>query len=147
MNNREQLVEATINALQSRLVEVQETSTRYCVKYFYNSKFIGYLNSFGEGRGHVWIRIYAGNDEKYIRKFNTERGAKISINGPYAQNANELLVNSDQAPIHLYSNSILKNAEQGIDFSKLTTEITIVDNINDKPDLSELKSIEDKYNA
>lgn len=130
-----------------KVESTEELSTKYCIKYFYNDKFIGYLNSFGEGRGHIWIRIYAGSDEKYIRKFNTERGAKISMNGPYAQNANELLVNGDEAPIHLYSNSILKNKEEGIDFNLLKSEIITLDNISGSPDLSELKSIEDKYNA
>lgn len=141
--NKEKLTEATIRAIK----EAEKPTTRFCIKYFYNNKFIGYLNSFGDSRGHIWIRIYAGNDEKYIRKFNSERGAKISMNGPYAQNANELLVNSDEAPIHLYSNSILKNKEEGIDFNLLKSEIITLDNISGSPDLSELKSIEDKYNA
>lgn len=130
---------------ESKLIELEET--RYCIKYFYNNKFIGYLNSYGDSRGHIWIRIYAGSDEKYIRKFNSERGAKISMNGSYAQNANELLVNSDENPIHLYSNSILENKEEGIDFNLLKSEIATLDDRNDFVDLSELKSIENKYNA
>ena len=39
---------------------------KHIVKYYYNNKFIGYHNSFGESKGMIWTRIYTGNDEKYI---------------------------------------------------------------------------------
>ena len=40
---------------------------RYVIKYYYNDNFIGYHNSYGESRGMVWTRIYAGNDSQYIK--------------------------------------------------------------------------------
>ena len=44
---------------------------RYVIKYYYDDNFIGYHNSYGESRGMVWTRLYAGNDSQYIKKYNS----------------------------------------------------------------------------
>ena len=52
---------------------------RYIIKYYYNDNLIGYHNSYGESRGMIWTRIYAGNDSQYIKKYNSLQGAKTTL--------------------------------------------------------------------
>ena len=123
---------------------------RYVIKYFYNNKFIGYHNSYGESRGFVWTRIYAGSDPKYIKKYNSERGAKIGANSGYYENSRELIINSDNDTISVrFDNSFvdeIRNQGFGIFENKIKKEIGKLSEIGtDQIDLSELKEIEERF--
>ena len=74
---------------------------RYVIKYYYNDNFIGYHNSYGESRGMVWTRIYAGNDSQYIKKYNSLQGAKIASNSPYYSYSHDLIINTEETYIEL----------------------------------------------
>jgi len=124
---------------------------RYVIKYYYNDKFIGYHNSYGESRGFVWTRIYAGSDEKYIKKYNSERGANIASNSGYYDNSHDLIINEDvgKAITVTFDNCFIKEIRDkgfGIYADKVRKEICKLSEIgNDKIDLSELKEIEERY--
>lgn len=124
---------------------------RYIIKYYYNGKFIGYHNSYGESRGMVWTRIYAGTDPQYIKKYNSERGAKIAINSGYYDNSHELIINDDNGKVAAVTFDScfipeIRNQGFGIYESKVTREISTLSEIgNDITDLSELREIEAKY--
>ena len=124
---------------------------RYVIKYYYNDKFIGYHNSYGESRGFVWTRIYAGSDEKYIKKYNSERGANIASNSGYYDNSHDLIINEDvgKAITVTFDNCFIKEIRDkgfGIYADKIRKEICKLSEIgNDKIDLSELKEIEERY--
>ena len=124
---------------------------RYVIKYYYNDKFIGYHNSYGESRGFVWTRIYAGSDEKYIKKYNSERGANIASNSGYYDNSHDLIINEDvgKAITVTFDSCFIKEIRDkgfGIYADKIRKEICKLSEIgNDKIDLSELKEIEERY--
>lgn len=124
---------------------------KYVIKYYYDNKFIGYHNSYGESRGMVWTRLYAGSEEQYIKKYDSERGAKIGSNSAYWEYSHDLIINtdSDHVTVH-FDNCFIKeirNQGFGISEDKIRKEICKLAEIgNDTVDLSELKEIEARYN-
>lgn len=124
---------------------------KYVIKYYYNNKFIGYFNSFGEGRGFTWTRLYADKNKDYIRKYKSETGAKIASNSTYFENSNWLIINSDNKKVLelSFEDSFIdeiKDQGFGIYKDKITKEICKLSEIGkEKVDLSELKEIETKY--
>lgn len=123
---------------------------RYVIKYYYNDNFIGYHNSYGESRGMVWTRIYAGNDSQYIKKYNSLQGAKIASNSPYYSYSHDLIINTDASPITVHFDNCfikeIRNKGFGILEDKVRKEICKLSEIdNEEINLSELEEIEAKY--
>lgn len=123
---------------------------RYIIKYYYNDNLIGYHNSYGESRGMVWTRIYAGNDSQYIKKYNSLQGAKIASNSPYYINSHDLIINTDASPITVHFDNCfikeIRNKGFGILEDKVRKEICKLSEIdNEEINLSELEEIEANY--
>ena len=124
---------------------IEDIEQPWVIKLFYNEKFIGYLNSYSDFG--PCIRIFAGNDLKYIKKFKNQKGANISKGSYYMYGATQINVfdeeNVPTGTIPFIDSTVSKT--HGIDRSLFKAKTAQFN--NEIGDVAEIKIISEEYLA